>query len=69
MAHPTCRAFVCPLPLLLILAYAGWSKSIGPAPDPLDNNEIGVAQIRRPARPPNLGVSSNLVLIDVSVLD
>lgn len=55
---PTAAAFA-------ILAARGWSESIGPAPDRLDSNDIAVAQMR----PPVLSVSSNLVLIDVSVLD
>src|SRR5580692_10407766 len=65
MAHSICRAFVCPLLLLPILAAGEWSESIGPSPDGLGNNNIAVAQIR----PPVLSVSANLVLIDVSVLD
>jgi len=69
MRYPFCRALVCPSLLLLILAYGGWSQSVGPAPDLLDNNRIAVAQIRRPVNPSILSVSSNLVLIDVSVLD
>jgi hypothetical protein len=69
MPHPIRRALVCPLLLLLILAYGGWSQSVGPAPNLLDNNRIAVAQIRRPVNPSILSVSSNLVLIDVSVLD
>jgi hypothetical protein len=55
---PTAAAFA-------ILATRGWSESIGPAPDRLDSNDIAVAQMR----PSVLSVSSNLVLIDVSVLD
>jgi Ca-activated chloride channel family protein len=69
MPHPIRRALVCPLLLLPILAYGGWPQSVGPAPDLLDNNSIAVAQIRRSASPSILSVSSNLVLIDVSVLD
>jgi Ca-activated chloride channel family protein len=69
MRHPICRALVCPLPLLLNLAYGGWSQSVGAAPHLLDNNSIAVAQIRQPVNPSILSVSSNLVLIDVSVLD
>ena len=69
MPHPIRRALVCPLLLLPILAYGGWPQSVGPAPNLLDNNSIAVAQIRRSATPSILSVSSNLVLIDVSVLD
>lgn len=69
MPHPICRTLVCPLLLLLILAYGGWSQPVGPAPDLLDKNRIAAAQIRRSPNPSILTVSSNLVLIDVSVLD
>jgi len=55
----------CPLLLLPILADGGWSQSIGAAPHRLDHSNIAVAHVR----PPVLSVSSNLVLIDVSVLD
>ena len=72
MPHPICRALVCPLLLLPILAYGGWSQAVRPAPDLLDNNTIAIAQIHPSANPSILSilsVSSNLVLIDVSVLD
>jgi hypothetical protein len=65
MPNPIRRALVCPLLLLPILADGGWAQSIGPAPDRLDHNNIAVAHVR----PPVISVSSNLVLIDVSVLN
>jgi Ca-activated chloride channel family protein len=65
MPHPISRTLFCPLLLLPILADGGWSQSIGAAPHRLDHSNIAVAHVR----PPVLSVSSNLVLIDVSVLD